>query len=86
MIGDWKWENPITGILSLELFDENLPRHQFKAKIKISSQRKAQFNKMQWIEYYSEQIADPLNTKSFVSKSHLKTFSFSKVKSWVGYI
>lgn len=74
-----------SGRFSLALRDIGLPRHEFNGQLFVSCTRQGQFNKVSWIEYSSQQILDPENTRTFISKAHLKPFLFSKVKSWRGY-
>ncbi len=82
LTGEWHYlQQTAPGSLSFSLNDPKLPRYSFLGKLFISCTRKAQFNKLTWIEYYTEQYNVP-DSQSFIQKSHLKNFLFSKVKSW----
>ena len=78
------WGITSGGIVQINVLDPNLPQHEFQGQLLLTSTRQGQFNKLAWKDYFSQHIGNP-DTRTHLSKSHLKHFLFSKVKSWPGY-
>ncbi|KAI8902605.1 hypothetical protein BC833DRAFT_572651 [Globomyces pollinis-pini] len=78
--GRWVWLQ--NGVLRLEWKDPKQPQYMFRALMRLAFTVRGRNDRLQWVEYSSYHINNPETISSFPKDVHLKTFRFSRVRSY----